>query len=145
LVTPPVTTPEFFREISVMAHSAATNGKITGSGVGKATGHGNGRLCHQANDMCAKEQEALKPCAPIPIAIVGMACRFSGNVTNPTQLWDLCAAGKDGWSRIPESRFDVKSLYHPNNEKVGRVSRDTFNFNCIGELQKSQLLVRACY
>jgi hypothetical protein len=87
----------------------------------KAAGHAN------ANGTCAKEQEAPKPCAPIPIpiAIVGMACRFSGNVTNPTQLWDLCAAGKDGWSRIPESRFDVKSLYHANNEKLGRVSRDT--------------------
>ncbi|KAE8384250.1 putative polyketide synthase [Aspergillus alliaceus] len=56
----------------------------------------------------------------IPIAIVGMACRFSGNVRNPTQLWELCANGKDGWSHIPDSRFDVKSLYHPDNSKAGR-------------------------
>ncbi|KAJ6131753.1 Type I Polyketide synthases (Type I PKS) [Penicillium samsonianum] len=46
----------------------------------------------------------LKPGAPsIPIAIVGMACRFSGDVTSPSKLWDLCAAGKDGWSSVPES------------------------------------------
>lgn len=63
------------------------------------------------------------PAGPsIPIAIVGMACRFSGNVRNPTQLWELCANGKDGWSPIPDSRFDVKSLYHPDNSKAGRVS-----------------------
>ncbi|KAJ5120785.1 type I polyketide synthase [Penicillium bovifimosum] len=57
----------------------------------------------------------------IPIAIVGMACRFSGNVRNPHQLWELCANGKDGWSLIPDSRFDVKSLYHPDNAKAGRI------------------------
>ncbi|KAM5483533.1 Type I Iterative PKS [Microsporum canis] len=57
---------------------------------------------------------------PIPIAIVGMACRFSGNVRNPHQLWELCANGKGGWSPIPDSRFDVKSLYHPDNAKAGR-------------------------
>lgn len=58
----------------------------------------------------------------IPIAIVGMACRFSGNVRNSAQLWELCANGNDGWSPIPDSRFDVKSLYHPNGSKAGRVS-----------------------
>ncbi|KAK4034298.1 hypothetical protein C8A01DRAFT_49278 [Parachaetomium inaequale] len=60
------------------------------------------------------------PASPIPIAIVGMACRFSGKVTSPSQLWDLCAAGKDGWSPIPESRFDGKALYHPSHERRGR-------------------------
>lgn len=69
----------------------------------------------------------LKPGAPsIPIAIVGMACRFSGDVTSPSKLWDLCAAGKDGWSSIPESRFDVKSLYHADQAKAGRVSLPGF-------------------
>jgi acyl transferase domain-containing protein len=62
------------------------------------------------------------PGPSIPIAIVGMACRFSGNVRNPTQLWELCANGKDGWSPVPYSRFDVKSLYHPDSSKAGKVS-----------------------
>lgn len=66
-----------------------------------------------------------EPCPSIPIAIVGMACRFGGDATSPSKLWDLCAAGKDGWAPVPETRFDVKSLYHPNNTKVGRVSIDT--------------------
>jgi Beta-ketoacyl synthase, N-terminal domain len=60
--------------------------------------------------------------AATPIAIVGMACRFPGNVTSPSQLWELCASGKDGWQPIPESRFDVKSLYHKNSSRAGRVS-----------------------
>ncbi len=58
---------------------------------------------------------------PMPIAVVGMACRFPGNATNPEKLWELCVSGRDAWSPIPESRFDVKSLYHANREKPGRV------------------------
>ncbi|KAK8079181.1 ketoacyl-synt-domain-containing protein [Apiospora phragmitis] len=55
-----------------------------------------------------------------PIAIVGMACRFPGNVTSPSQLWELCVSGKDGWQPIPESRFDNKSLYHKDYSRAGR-------------------------
>ena len=59
--------------------------------------------------------------SPMPIAVVGMACRFAGDATSPERLWDLCASGRDAWSRIPESRFDVKSLYDRNKERPGRV------------------------
>jgi hypothetical protein len=67
------------------------------------------------------DQDAARSGAPIPIAIVGMACRFGGDVDSPSKLWDLCAAGKDGWSPIPEQRFDVKSLYHEDKNRIGRV------------------------
>ena len=49
-----------------------------------------------------------------------MSCRFSGGVTNPKRLWELCASGQDGYSPIPDSRFDVKSLYHAESSRVGR-------------------------
>ncbi|KAK2039669.1 hypothetical protein LZ31DRAFT_605906 [Colletotrichum somersetense] len=55
-----------------------------------------------------------------PIAIVGMACRLPGDATSPSKLWDMCAAGQDGWSPIPKSRFDVESLYHADKERMGR-------------------------
>ena len=58
-----------------------------------------------------------------PIAIVGIACRFPGDATSPSKLWDLCAAGRHGWSAIPKDRFDAKSLYDPDSETIGRVSR----------------------
>lgn len=65
-----------------------------------------------------------KACEPllVPIAIVGMASKFSGDASSPSKLWELCASGGDGWSRIPADRFNVESLYHPEKEKVGRVS-----------------------
>lgn len=61
--------------------------------------------------------------ATMPIAIIGMACRFGGEATSPSKLWDLCAAGKDGWSPIPKDRFDVQSLYHADKTRVGRVGQ----------------------
>jgi acyl transferase domain-containing protein len=61
-----------------------------------------------------------------PIAIVGMACRFPDNVTSPSQLWELCVSGKDGWKPIPESRFDNKSLYHKDYARAGRVTYDHY-------------------
>ncbi|KAI0382397.1 hypothetical protein F5Y04DRAFT_45677 [Hypomontagnella monticulosa] len=38
-----------------------------------------------------------------PVAIVGMACRFAGDATSPSNLWDLCANGQVGRSPLPEA------------------------------------------
>lgn len=58
-----------------------------------------------------------------PIAIIGMSCKFSGGVTDPETLWDLLASGRTGWSEIPEERFNLKGVYHPNNERIATVSQ----------------------
>jgi acyl transferase domain-containing protein len=58
--------------------------------------------------------------SPIPIAIVGMACRFSGGVTNPSKLWELCVSGEDSSSPIPKDRFDPTGFYHEDPSKIGR-------------------------
>ncbi|SES16961.1 pimaricinolide synthase PimS1 [Lentzea xinjiangensis] len=39
-----------------------------------------------------------------PIAIVGIGCRFPGDVTNADELWDLVAAGRDAISGFPTDR-----------------------------------------
>ena len=56
-----------------------------------------------------------------PIAIIGIACRFPGDVSSASELWDLCASGRSGWSPIPRERFDVQSWYDADNEKTVRV------------------------
>ena len=58
----------------------------------------------------------------MPIAIVGMSCRFPGGSTSPTKLWDMLAAGRSGWSKVPSERFVHRSFYHPSSDMTGTVS-----------------------
>jgi acyl transferase domain-containing protein len=58
----------------------------------------------------------------MPIAVIGMACRFAGDVTSPEKLWKLCAEARSTWSEIPTSRFNNEAFYHPHAEKLGTVS-----------------------
>jgi acyl transferase domain-containing protein len=57
----------------------------------------------------------------VPIAIIGMSCRFAGGVDNPEKLWELCAEGRSAWTEIPSSRFNLEGVYHPNNDKSNTV------------------------
>ena len=56
---------------------------------------------------------------PIPIAIVGMSCRFPGGANNPEQLWDMLAEGRSAWTDVPADRFNWKSFHHPSPEARG--------------------------
>jgi acyl transferase domain-containing protein len=60
-----------------------------------------------------------------------MSCKFAGNASSPSKLWDLIAAGKDGWSPIPKDRFDAASLYHPDQQRTDRVGSFTCSNNCM--------------
>ncbi|KAK0741973.1 hypothetical protein B0T21DRAFT_408828 [Apiosordaria backusii] len=53
-----------------------------------------------------------------PIAIVGMSCRFAGDVDSPEKLWKLVSEGRSAWSEIPKDRFNVDGFLHPNFEKL---------------------------
>lgn len=66
-------------------------------------------------------QEISEP-ATMPIAIIGMSCRFPGDATSPEKLWDLCANARSAWSKIPKSRFNQEAWYHPHNGHAGTVS-----------------------
>ena len=59
----------------------------------------------------------------MPIAIIGMSCRFPGDATNPEKLWELCAQAQDAWSEFPGDRFNASAFYHPNIERNGVVWR----------------------
>lgn len=54
-----------------------------------------------------------------PIAVIGSACRFAGDSTSPSKLWELLKDPKDVLSEIPESRFSVDGFYHPDGSFPG--------------------------
>ena len=62
------------------------------------------------------EQEAM------PIAVVGLGCRFPGGSSSGEKFWDLLVNKKSGKKEVPSDRFNVDSFYHPHGERNGAVS-----------------------
>ncbi|RDL31344.1 Uncharacterized protein BP5553_09553 [Venustampulla echinocandica] len=55
----------------------------------------------------------------MPIAIVGMSCRLSGDVSTAEEFWEMCSRARSGWSEIPNERFSQQGYFHPNPAKSG--------------------------
>ncbi len=56
------------------------------------------------------------------MAIIGMGCRFPGNVTNPEEFWDLIINGGDGLSDIPADRWNAEAKFAPDFKTSGKIN-----------------------
>lgn len=81
----------------------------------------------------------FEPSAPVPgagvmpIAIVGMSCRFPGGANDIEKFQELVLKGRSAWSNVPKSRFEVDGFYHPNSDRT-----DSMNVNAGHFLQGTE-------
>jgi mycoketide-CoA synthase len=58
-----------------------------------------------------------------PIAIIGMACRYPGDIASPEDLWEFVAAERCAVAGLPTDRgWDLTRLFHPDQTLPGRSS-----------------------
>lgn len=53
------------------------------------------------------------------VAIVGMACRLPGGADDPEAFWQLLADGTDAVGEVPEGRWNLDGLHHPDPDVAG--------------------------
>lgn len=56
------------------------------------------------------------------VAIVGMACRFSGEASTVEDFWEMVLKGETGHSKVPKNRYDAEAWHHPSHGRRGAVS-----------------------
>jgi acyl transferase domain-containing protein/NADP-dependent 3-hydroxy acid dehydrogenase YdfG/acyl carrier protein len=55
------------------------------------------------------------------IALIGMACRFPGDVNGPGEFWDFLLSGGDGIVEVPPERWENAAYYDADKEKPGKM------------------------
>ncbi|MFM7425396.1 MAG: type I polyketide synthase, partial [Elainella sp.] len=58
----------------------------------------------------------------VPIAIVGIGCRFPGGVHSPESFWQLLKSGRDAITEVPSSRWDVEQFYDSDLNQPGKAN-----------------------
>src|SRR6201991_4509445 len=57
-----------------------------------------------------------------PVAVVGIGCRFPGDVVGPESYWEFLANGRDAISEVPQDRWDADAFYDSDPFAPGRMA-----------------------
>lgn len=55
------------------------------------------------------------------VAIIGIGCRYGGNVSDPESFWKLLKNVEDGVKEVPDDRWSLDTFYDPNEEAPGKM------------------------
>jgi hypothetical protein len=100
-----------------MAYNHINHDRQQGDSYSSGAGTLNGERAHAS----ANSGEPTQIDPNMPIAIIGMSCRFPGDATSPERLWKMCSEGRSAWSAIPRERWASEAFYHPDSYKKGSV------------------------
>jgi len=65
--------------------------------------------------------ETLERIRSEALAIVGMGCRFPGNVSDPKGFWQVLSQGADAITEVPKTRWDIDALYDADPDAPGKM------------------------
>lgn len=67
------------------------------------------------------ELDAAESQRRMPIAVIGMGCRFPGGADAPSAFWRLLSEGRDAVTRVPPDRWDADAFFDPNPDAPGKM------------------------
>ncbi|MEU5980495.1 type I polyketide synthase, partial [Streptomyces sp. NPDC047315] len=68
-----------------------------------------------------RQIQHLETAATQPLAIVGMSCRFPGDVRSPEDFWQLLERGGDALTKFPDDRgWPLESLFDDDPDQAGK-------------------------
>lgn len=72
------------------------------------------------DDLSARLELAEKSSTE-PIAVIGIGCRFPGEVNSAEQYWELLKEGRSGIVRVPAERWDADAYYTDDHTVPGTI------------------------
>ena len=75
------------------------------------------------DDMASCEQDNA-----MPIAIVGVGCRFPGEARSPQAFFEMLSNGRAAWSEVPKDRYSIDQYYHPYQNRAGTTNSKGAHF-----------------
>ncbi|KFX95549.1 hypothetical protein O988_05747, partial [Pseudogymnoascus sp. VKM F-3808] len=116
--TPPLSAPlrddgldEEQRHRRRMAEVLTPGSSVEGADARRGAGEdGEGEEEGEGEDKC------------MPIAIVGMGCRFPQEATSPEKLWEMLYEKRHARTEVPGDRFNGEGFYHPDGDRSGSMN-----------------------
>ncbi len=70
-----------------------------------------------------KKRSAFASDTPVrvPIALVGIGCRFPGHISNPATFWQFLTEGRDGIIDVPDDRWNASRFHDPVGNRAGSI------------------------